>query len=707
MTTIYDIKKRAQQLSEKTDAESISPAEVGGLFSDLADYANDVDVNGSSLGIRKTYTSVSAMEADKSPVGDDGKPLKKGQLVNIYNQDDPSSADNNKVFSWQNPGWQIRTTLDAGYATREELTELELKPRFTTDNKANDIIKELYITGLENYSNYYVYQVGKVKSGSNYWYGILIRDSSNSNFIFEYTEEQPTNDILIAKNGNVTVYAVIDYTQLSDNFTANITEESTQLKNCPIINAYLKTNDLQNEVNVVNTKLPFLSLKPRFTTDNKANDIIKELYITGLENYSNYYVYQVGKVKSGSNYWYGILIRDSSNSNFIFEYTEEQPTNDILIAKNGNVTVYAVIDYTQLSDNFTANITEESTQLKNCPIINAYLKTNDLQNEVNSHYIIPDKNDSFSQRYIIPNISDVNAGWHSGRTDCLTEKIEPNQKLIGKQYIYKDGNKDYLHIIVSATTRLEIPLDNSNKYVKQVQANNEKLIIELWGDSIFAGTTYVPESQSYDEWWNIRYTSEEDGENMIGGQLEKLLIEDGHTGVEVYDFASGGKTIPTLIEHANLKNNYRVCDIAVIMLGMNDTYAYAKSLGDGTDYYGYNTKENFRKQYRANIERIVSFVREKTSAKNIYICVPYPCIQKLLNAHVEYRTKSIPYFEICRQEIIDFCELNTYDIIRCDYAFREAENKEKTYTTDGIHPTTPVGAGIIAQYMRDIISYNL
>lgn len=67
------------------------------------------------------------MEADKSPVGDDGNPLKKGQLVNIYNQDDPSSADNNKVFSWQNPGWQIRTTLDAGYATREELTELEEK----------------------------------------------------------------------------------------------------------------------------------------------------------------------------------------------------------------------------------------------------------------------------------------------------------------------------------------------------------------------------------------------------------------------------------------------------------------------------------------------------------------------------------------------------------------------------------------------------
>lgn len=152
MTTIYDIKKRAQQLSEKTDSETISPQEVGGLFSDLADYTNDVEVNGSSLGIRKTYTSVSAMEADKNPVGDDGKPLKKGQLVNIYNQDDPSFADNNKVFSWQNPGWQIRTTLDAGYATREELTELEKKVGgvgyVTCDTAAEIAAKVVTVTGL-------------------------------------------------------------------------------------------------------------------------------------------------------------------------------------------------------------------------------------------------------------------------------------------------------------------------------------------------------------------------------------------------------------------------------------------------------------------------------------------------------------------------------------------------------------------------------
>lgn len=124
MGTIYDIKKRSEQLAAKTDAESISPAEVGGLFYDLAEYTGDVEINGATLGIRKTYTSISEMEADLNPTGDDGKPLKKGMLVNIYNQDEPDNPDNNKVFSWQNPGWLLRTKVDAGYATRAELEDL-------------------------------------------------------------------------------------------------------------------------------------------------------------------------------------------------------------------------------------------------------------------------------------------------------------------------------------------------------------------------------------------------------------------------------------------------------------------------------------------------------------------------------------------------------------------------------------------------------
>lgn len=122
-TDIYDIKKRAAELSAKTKIESIPPAEVGGLIGDLANYANETDLNGSSLGIRKTYTSVSAMEGDSQPKGDDGKPLKKGMLVNIYNQDDPQNADNGKVFSWQNPGWLLRSKVDAGYVAWDGIME--------------------------------------------------------------------------------------------------------------------------------------------------------------------------------------------------------------------------------------------------------------------------------------------------------------------------------------------------------------------------------------------------------------------------------------------------------------------------------------------------------------------------------------------------------------------------------------------------------
>ena len=123
--TATDLKKRAIALAEKTKIDSVTPEEVGQLSNDIVEYIENVEINGSSLGIRKTYTSVSAMEADSTaPMDDKGVLLRRGMLVNIYNQDNPSSSDNGKVFSFQNPGWAFRGTVDAGYATKEELTEL-------------------------------------------------------------------------------------------------------------------------------------------------------------------------------------------------------------------------------------------------------------------------------------------------------------------------------------------------------------------------------------------------------------------------------------------------------------------------------------------------------------------------------------------------------------------------------------------------------
>lgn len=141
--TATELKKRAIALAEKTKIDSVTPEEVGQLSNDIVEYIENVEINGSSLGIRKTYTSVSAMEADSTaPKDDKGVLLRRGMLVNIYNQSEPDSADNGKVFSFQNPGWAFRGTVDAGYATKEELTELS----DNVDNKLGEVVGVKNIT---------------------------------------------------------------------------------------------------------------------------------------------------------------------------------------------------------------------------------------------------------------------------------------------------------------------------------------------------------------------------------------------------------------------------------------------------------------------------------------------------------------------------------------------------------------------------------
>ena len=121
MATSDEIKQRALELSEKTDVNSITPKEVGGIMYDLASHGENVLRNGGTLGIRKVYESVAAMEADSTfPKDLWGEPLKKGNLVVIYDGTS-TGVDNNKIYAFLKPGWQIATHLDAGYATKASL----------------------------------------------------------------------------------------------------------------------------------------------------------------------------------------------------------------------------------------------------------------------------------------------------------------------------------------------------------------------------------------------------------------------------------------------------------------------------------------------------------------------------------------------------------------------------------------------------------
>lgn len=69
-----------------------------------------------SLAIRKTYDSKAEMDADvENPVGNDGRPLKRGELVSIHNEDNNSE---DAIYSYElseegEPYWRLQIRLNA------------------------------------------------------------------------------------------------------------------------------------------------------------------------------------------------------------------------------------------------------------------------------------------------------------------------------------------------------------------------------------------------------------------------------------------------------------------------------------------------------------------------------------------------------------------------------------------------------------------
>lgn len=243
--TATDLKKRAIALAEKTKIDSVTPEEVGQLSNDIVEYIENVEINGSSLGIRKTYTSVSAMEADSTaPKDDKGVLLRRGMLVNIYNQEDPDSADNGKVFSFQNPGWAFRGTVDAGYATKEELTELFRQCNIVFD----ELISGLHIN-LPNYEIGYYNSLGSVVNDKNFRRCELSTNVYTKNNILTFIGLNTSNNALywIFRNSDE---GVISTWQLS---RTNIKNKAINIpENCTKIDICISKNDEQT-FKIINT----------------------------------------------------------------------------------------------------------------------------------------------------------------------------------------------------------------------------------------------------------------------------------------------------------------------------------------------------------------------------------------------------------------------------------------------------------------------
>lgn len=122
MDTIYSLLKRAKELKEKSQVDSITPEEVGKLHEDTLAYIASLEQSTDGLGIKKVYQSVSAMEADTDPVGTNGKTLRYGQLVSIYDDAHADSSENGNIYAYQKPGWLLMGKIsgNVGLAIAQE-----------------------------------------------------------------------------------------------------------------------------------------------------------------------------------------------------------------------------------------------------------------------------------------------------------------------------------------------------------------------------------------------------------------------------------------------------------------------------------------------------------------------------------------------------------------------------------------------------------
>ena len=108
---IYDIITRAESLRKETAIGAISPERAGSIMSDTLKYLNDFQIQSSSIGLDKIYTSAEEMTSDENPVSDlNGQPLKAGQLCVIVPDDnnDTEAGDvyryNGTLGSWTKVG---------------------------------------------------------------------------------------------------------------------------------------------------------------------------------------------------------------------------------------------------------------------------------------------------------------------------------------------------------------------------------------------------------------------------------------------------------------------------------------------------------------------------------------------------------------------------------------------------------------------------
>ena len=200
MTNIYNLQERANALRKRYIAASITPEEVGGLIADTLEFISLMERNTSSLGITKVYNSIATMEGDKSP-NVDGKPLRQGQLVSIYNAENKADIHNGDIYMYDKDGWSFVSNIanvivgsspwqaysGAKGQTLEENLAQETTTRITAITEIGSEVAKLVkrLSTLEN------------KKPSGELYNILEFDGFTNGVVTRPIQESATGDFKI------------------------------------------------------------------------------------------------------------------------------------------------------------------------------------------------------------------------------------------------------------------------------------------------------------------------------------------------------------------------------------------------------------------------------------------------------------------------------------------------------------------------------
>ena len=86
------------------------------------------------------------MNADSSaPVGTNGKPLRFGQLVAVYDKDNQSQAENGNIYAFQKgaeAGWLLMGNLNSIGEVNDKLSDLENRFVVLGEKEYNSINKD-------------------------------------------------------------------------------------------------------------------------------------------------------------------------------------------------------------------------------------------------------------------------------------------------------------------------------------------------------------------------------------------------------------------------------------------------------------------------------------------------------------------------------------------------------------------------------------